>query len=237
MSISRKRVAILISGRGSNMGALIEAASAPDYPAEIAGVISDTAGAAGLGIATARGIKTQLVARRDHADQQAHEAAIDAALKALDADIVALAGYMRLLSAEFVRAWQGQIINIHPALLPSFKGLDTHRRALDAGMRIHGCSVHFVTPEMDEGPVIAQAAVPVLISDDADTLAARVLRAEHGLYPMALRLVAEGKARMEGGRAHFSGFSEDAANADAAVAAPSPLRAEVDLEQLARITP
>lgn len=235
--MKRKRTAILISGRGSNMTALIAAAADPAYPAEIVGVISDKADAAGLGIAIARGIPTQVVARRDHASKEAHDAAIDAALAAFDAEIVALAGYMRLLTASFVEKWQGRMINIHPALLPAFKGLDTHRRALDAGMRIHGCTVHFVTPEMDDGPIVAQAAVPVMLGDDEAALAARVLKAEHHLYPLALRLVAEGKATMQDGRAVFSGFSDDGANAASLILTPSPLQGEVDLEQLARITP
>lgn len=235
--MKRKRTAILISGRGSNMTALIAAASDPAFPAEIVGVISDKADAAGLGIAIARGIPTQVVGRRDHASKEAHDAAIDAALATLDAEIVALAGYMRLLTASFVDKWQGRMINIHPALLPAFKGLDTHTRALDAGMRIHGCTVHFVTPEMDDGPIIAQAAVPVMLGDDEAKLAARVLKAEHHLYPLALRLVAEGKATMRDGRAVFSGFSDDGANATSLILTPSPLQGEVDLEQLARITP
>lgn len=235
--MKRKRTAILISGRGSNMTALIAAASDPAFPAEIVGVISDKADAAGLGIAIARGIPTQVVGRRDHASKEAHDAAIDTALATLDAEIVALAGYMRLLTASFVDKWQGRMINIHPALLPAFKGLDTHTRALDAGMRIHGCTVHFVTPEMDDGPIIAQAAVPVMLGDDEAKLATRVLKAEHHLYPLALRLVAEGKATMRDGRAVFSGFSDDGANATSLILTPSPLQGEVDLEQLARITP
>lgn len=237
MSISRKRVAILISGRGSNMAALIAAAADPHYPAEIVGVISDKADAAGLGLAAARGVPTQVIARADHAGKGEHDAAIDAALAKHGAEIVALAGYMRLLTTPFVEKWQGRMVNIHPALLPSFKGLDTHRRALEAGMRVHGCTVHFVTPEMDDGPTIAQAAVPVMLGDDADALAARVLKAEHLLYPLALRLVAEGKARMQGGRTVFSGFTEDPAAGDALLSAPSPVREGIDLEQLARITP
>lgn len=235
--MKRKRTAILISGRGSNMAALIAAAADPSYPAEIVGVISDKADAQGLGIAAARGVPVQVVARGDHAGKDAHDAAIDKALRGLGAEVVALAGYMRLLTAPFVEKWQGRMINIHPALLPLFKGLDTHRKALDAGMRVHGCTVHFVTPEMDDGPIIAQAAVPVMLGDDEATLAARVLKAEHQLYPAALRLVAEGKARMENGRVAFSDFAENGANATASVAAPNPLRGEVDLEQLARITP
>ena len=237
MMMQRKRTAILISGRGSNMTALIAAASDPDFPAEIVGVISDKPDAAGLGIAIARGIPTKVVARSDHTGKDAHDAAIDAALTGFGAELVALAGYMRLLTKPFVEKWQGKMINIHPALLPSFKGLDTHRRALDAGMRIHGCTVHFVTPAMDEGPVIAQAAVPVLLDDSENSLAARVLKAEHQIYPMALRLVAEGKARMEDGRAVFSGFADNDTAASIVVAAPNPLRTNIDLEQLARITP
>ncbi|MGN6146326.1 MAG: phosphoribosylglycinamide formyltransferase [Mesorhizobium sp.] len=235
--MTRKRTVILISGRGSNMTALIAAAADPAYPAEIVGVISDKADAAGLGIATARGVPVQVVAPGDFASKQAHDAAIDKALTKLGAEIVALAGYMRLLTAPFVEKWQGRMINIHPALLPLFKGLDSHRRALEAGMRVHGCTVHFVTPEMDDGPIIAQAAVPVMLGDDEAALSARVLKAEHQLYPMALRLVAEGKARMENGHVALSGFSDDSGNTAAVVMAPSPLRDEVDLEQLARITP
>ncbi|MGN6305672.1 MAG: phosphoribosylglycinamide formyltransferase [Mesorhizobium sp.] len=235
--MTRKRTVILISGRGSNMTALIAAAADPAYPAEIVGVISDKADAAGLGIAVARGVPVQVVARGDFASKEAHDAAIDKALTKLGAEIVALAGYMRLLTTPFVEKWQGRMINIHPALLPLFKGLDSHRRALEAGMRVHGCTVHFVTPEMDDGPIIAQAAVPVMLGDDETALSARVLKAEHQLYPMALRLVAEGKAHMENSRVALSGFSDDSGNTAAVVMAPSPLRDEVDLEQLARITP
>jgi len=235
--MNRKRTAILISGRGSNMAALIAAAADPGYPAEIVGVISDRADAAGLGIAAAHGIPVRAVPRADHAGKDAHDAAIDKALRDLGVEIVALAGYMRLLTAPFVEKWQGRMINIHPALLPLFKGLDSHRRALEAGMRVHGCTVHFVTSEMDDGPIIAQAAVPVMLGDDEAALSARVLKAEHQLYPLALRLVAEGKARMENGRVTFSGVADNDANATAVVVAPMPLRDEVDLEQLARITP
>lgn len=235
--MSRKRTVVLISGRGSNMTALIAAASDPAYPAEIVGVISDRANAAGLGIAAARGIPTKVIARADHASKEAHDAAIDAALIAFNAEIVALAGYLRILSRGLVEKWQGRMINIHPALLPAFKGLDTHARALRAGMRIHGCTVHFVTPEMDDGPIIAQAAVPVMVGDNEDTLAARVLKAEHRLYALALGLVADGKARMEGGRTVLAHFADDAENGTSVVMAPDPLREERDLEHLARITP
>lgn len=237
MRAARKRTVILISGRGSNMTALIDAASDPDYPAEIVGVISDKAGAPGLGIAAARGIAVHALPRSDHPSKESHDAAIDAALASLGAEIVVLAGYMRLLGSSFVGKWQGRIINIHPALLPYYKGLDTHKHALEDGARIHGCTVHFVTPAMDDGPIIAQAAVPVLVGDSEEDLTARVLRAEHRLYPLALKLVAEGKVRMEGGRAVFSGFADDTDKADVLITAPSPLEGEVDLEQLARITP
>lgn len=233
--MQRKRTVILISGRGSNMAALIDAASDPAFPAEIVGVISDKANAPGLGIAASRGVATKVVTRADYASKEAHDEAIGAALDTFGAEIVALAGYMRLLTTGFVETWQGRMINIHPALLPSFKGLDTHQRALDAGIRVHGCTVHFVTPAMDDGPVIAQAAVPVLIDDDEPTLSARVLKAEHRLYPLALKLFAEGKVRMEGSRTTYSGFSDSIGTDE--IAAPHPARDEIDLEQLARITP
>lgn len=231
----RKRVAILISGRGSNMVALVDAAAEPDYPAEIICVISDQADAAGLHFASSHGIPTLVVARRDFDSKDAHDAAIEAHLQAFNAEIVALAGYMRLLTPGFVERWQGRMINIHPALLPLFKGLNTHRRALDAGMRVHGCTVHFVTADMDDGPVIAQAAVPVLANDTEATLSARVLKQEHRIYPLALRLVAESKAHMEQGRTIFSGFEES--SGDSSISAPSPLPDLPDLERLARITP
>ncbi|MDI6026372.1 phosphoribosylglycinamide formyltransferase [Corticibacterium sp. UT-5YL-CI-8] len=235
MTLARKRVAVLISGRGSNMSALIDAAADPDFPAEIVGVVSDKPDALGLGIAASRGLATKALPRKDYSSKEAHDGAIDAALVAMKAEIVVLAGYMRLLTAHFVEKWHGRMINIHPALLPSFKGLDTHSRALQAGVRIHGCTVHFVTAEMDDGPIIAQAAVPVLSDDTEATLTARVLKAEHRLYPEALRLVAEGKARMEGGRTVYSGIHEN--ETKAIMVSPNPLRDVVDLEGLARITP
>jgi len=235
--MSRKRTVVLISGRGSNMTALIAAASDPAYPAEIVGVISDRANAAGLAIAAARGIPTKVIQRSDYGSKEAHDGAIDAALAGFGAEIVALAGYMRILGARFVEKWLGRMVNIHPALLPAFKGLDTHARALRAGVRIHGCSVHFVTLDMDDGPIIAQAAVPVMVGDNEDTLAARVLKAEHRLYSLALGLVAEGKARMENGHTVLAHFADDADNGTSVVMAPDPLREERDLEQLAHITP
>jgi phosphoribosylglycinamide formyltransferase-1 len=201
MSLPRKRVVVFISGGGSNMMALVQAAKAEDYPAEIVGVISDKADAGGLAKAAAEDIATFAFVRKDYASKDAHEAAILAALDELSPDIICLAGYMRLLSGAFIQRHEGRIINIHPSLLPLFPGLHTHQRAIDAGMRIAGCTVHFVTEGMDEGPVIGQAAVPVLAGDTADALAGRVLTIEHQLYPQALRLFAEGKVKMEGGKA------------------------------------
>jgi formyltetrahydrofolate-dependent phosphoribosylglycinamide formyltransferase len=189
---ARKRVAILISGRGSNMAALIEAARAPGYPAEIVGVFSNVADAPGLAVAAAQGIPTAARPHRDYADKAAFEAAMDEVLAGWRADIVCLAGFMRLLSPAFCTRWAGRLINIHPSLLPRHKGLHTHAQALADGVTEHGCTVHFVTPGMDEGPVIAQARVPVLPGDTADTLAARVLVEEHKLYPRALAMLARG---------------------------------------------
>ena len=193
------------------MMALVAAAKAGDFPADIVGVISDKADAGGLAKAAAEGIPTFAFVRKDYASKEAHEQAIFAALDKLSPDILCLAGYMRLLSGTFIQRYEGRMINIHPSLLPLFPGLHTHQRAIDAGMRIAGCTVHFVTEGMDEGPVIGQAAVPVLSSDSADSLAARVLTVEHQLYPQALRLFAQGKVKMEGGKA----VSTDAAAAPA----------------------
>ena len=204
-----KRVAVLISGRGSNMQALIDAASRPDYPAEIVAVLSDKADAAGLDIARAHDVEAVAVPRKGHPDKAAHEAAVIAELDRIAPDVICLAGYMRLLSADFIGRYRGRIINIHPSLLPLFPGLDTHARAIAAGMRIHGCSVHFVTEATDEGPVIAQAAVPVIPGDTPENLAARVLVAEHRLYPAALAMLASGAVRMdEAGKSLFTSARE-----------------------------
>ena len=205
MSGARKPVVAFNSGGGSHMLALAKACAAADFPAEIVAVFSDKAEAGGLAKAEALGIPTRTFLRRDFPDKKAHEAAILDALDALSPDIVCLAGYMRLLSGAFIQRHEGRILNIHPSLLPLFPGLHTHQRAIDAGMRIAGCTVHFVTEGMDEGPAIVQAAVPVLPGDTADTLAARVLTVEHRSYPLALRLVAQGKVRMEGGKAVTAG--------------------------------
>jgi phosphoribosylglycinamide formyltransferase-1 len=197
----RKRVVVFISGGGSNMLSLADACDQPDFAAEIVAVISDKPSAGGLAKAASRGIKTLVFERKDFATKAEHEAAILSSLEDLTPDIICLAGYMRLISGSFINRYEGRILNIHPSLLPLFPGLHTHQRALDAGMKIAGCSVHFVTEGMDEGPIVAQAAVPVLPDDTADALAARVLTVEHKLYPLALKLLAEGKVRMDGGRA------------------------------------
>jgi phosphoribosylglycinamide formyltransferase 1 len=235
MSTGRKRIVVLISGRGSNMAALAQASKEADYPAEIVGVISDQADAGGLKAAQSFGIATRVISRRDHTSKNAHDAAIDAALRKFGAEIVCLAGYMRLLTPGFVEKWQGRMLNIHPALLPTLKGLDTHRRALDAGLRVHGCTVHFVTKATDDGPIIAQAAVPVLTNDTEDRLSARVLNAEHQLYPLALALVAGGKARMEAGRTVFEGI--DHTGGSGVIMVPGSWHGPSDLEDLARFTP
>jgi phosphoribosylglycinamide formyltransferase-1 len=199
----RKRVAVLISGRGSNLLSLIEAASDPTYPAEIALVLSNRADAAGLARARTHGITTAVV---DHAafgkEREAFERALQAVLDQHRIDIVCLAGFMRLFTPWLVRRWEGRMLNIHPALLPAFKGLHTHERALAAGAKEHGATVHFVVPEMDAGPIIAQGRVAVADDDTADTLAARVLAEEHRLYPHALKLVALGQVTLVDGQRH-----------------------------------
>ncbi|WP_319773934.1 phosphoribosylglycinamide formyltransferase [Breoghania sp.] len=202
---ARKRIGVLISGRGANMAALIEAAENPAYPAEIALVVSNRPEAAGLERAVKSGIATAVVDHKPFGqDREAFERAIDAVLREHDIELLCLAGFMRLLTPWLVDTWAGRMINIHPALLPAFKGLNTHARALEAGVRLHGATVHYVTHDMDGGPIIAQAAVPVLTGDDAETLANRVLDAERVLYPLALDLVASGRASLEGGRVNIS---------------------------------
>lgn len=201
MATTPLKVGVLISGRGTNLQALIDACARSDFPASIALVVSNKPDAYGLTRAADAGIPTAVIEHRDYPDRPAFDAAVDKALRDAGVDFVCLAGFMRILSEGFVEAWLDRLINIHPSLLPAFKGLDTHQRALDAGVRITGCTVHFVRPAMDDGPIIAQAAVPVLPGDDADTLAARILESEHVIYPLALRLVAEGKVRVENGRA------------------------------------
>lgn len=207
---ARKRIGVLISGRGSNLAALVEACQEDGYPAEIAAVISNRPGAAGLEIAKAAGIPARVIDHKDFASREAFDAELDKALRETRVDLVCNAGFMRLLTEGFVETWRDRQLNIHPSLLPAFRGLDTHRRALEASVRIAGCTVHFVRAEMDSGPIVAQAAVPVLPDDDAESLAARVLEAEHRLYPHALRLVASGAARVENERVILT---KDAANA------------------------
>jgi len=195
--MTRIRVAVLISGRGSNMTALIEAAAAPDYPADIALVLSNEPDAAGLGRARQAGIATAVVDHRPFGkDREAFERALDDALHGHRIDLICLAGFMRLLTPWFVTRWSGRMLNIHPALLPQFKGLHTHRRALQAGVEQHGATVHFVVPEMDSGPIVLQEAVPVVEGDTEEALADRVLQVEHRIYPQALRLVAEGRVTL-----------------------------------------
>lgn len=196
----RPRVGILISGRGSNMVSLAEAARAPGYPAQIALVLSNVPGAPGLERASGFGIATATVDHRGFGrDREAFERAMDEVLRRHQIDLVVLAGFMRIMTPWFVQRWAGRMINIHPSLLPLFKGTHTHRQALEAGASEHGCSVHFVVPELDAGPVIAQARVPVLPGDDEDSLAARVLAQEHGLYPQALAAVASGNVALVDG--------------------------------------
>lgn len=196
--MSRLRVGVLISGRGSNMEALIRAAKNPDYPAEITLVLSNRPEAPGLEIARALGVEALAIDHQPYGkatvQREAHERAMDQALRARDIELVALAGYMRVLTPWFVDAWRGRLINVHPSLLPAFPGLDTHARALAAGVRLHGCSVHLVSEGVDEGPILGQAAVPVLADDDETALAARVLAAEHRLYPACLARLAQGSA-------------------------------------------
>jgi phosphoribosylglycinamide formyltransferase 1 len=187
--MARLKLGILISGRGSNLQALIDACSAPDFPAEIVLVISNKAEAGGLARAEAAGIPSRTISHRE----PEFEARIDSALRASGVELVCLAGFMRVLSADFVARWHNRLINIHPSLLPAFPGLDTHRRALAAGVKETGCTVHFVSADVDAGPIILQEKVPVLLGDDEDRLAARVLAAEHRIYPQAVRLLAKGR--------------------------------------------
>jgi phosphoribosylglycinamide formyltransferase-1 len=199
--MARLKVAILISGRGSNMEALLAACRDGRVAADPVLVLANRADAAGLAIAQAAGVPTRVVPHRSFGERAAFEAALDAALKEVGTELVCLAGFMRLLTKSFVEAWRDRMINIHPSLLPAFPGLDTHRRALAAGVKFAGCTVHYVRFETDTGPIVAQAAVPVLGSDDEARLAARVLEAEHRLYPLALGLIAAGKVKIEGERA------------------------------------
>lgn len=196
--MARKRIGILISGRGSNMVALIEAAYAKDYPAEIVLVVSNRPDAKGIEFAKSKGIATAIVDHKKFASREAFEAALQHELTAAKIEILCLAGFMRVLTNGFVKSWQGRMLNVHPSLLPAFKGTHTHKRALEAGVKTHGATVHFVVPELDSGPVVMQAEVPVLPGDNEEKLATRVIQAEHRIYPVALRLLAEGKLKIAG---------------------------------------
>jgi phosphoribosylglycinamide formyltransferase 1 len=203
--MERLKLGILISGRGSNMQTLLAACQRGEIAADIRLVLANRSDAAGLVAARTAGVPTKIVAHRDYPDRTAFDRALDAALRAAGVDFICLAGFMRLLTAEFIAAWRDRIINIHPSLLPAFPGIDTHARALAAGVKLAGCTVHYVRFETDTGPIVAQAAVPVLPGDDEARLAARVLAAEHRLYPLALKLIAEGRVRVQGESAIVEG--------------------------------
>jgi len=199
-----KRIVILISGRGSNMEALLRAREAGELPVEIAAVISNKADAKGLETAQAHGIPAGVVAHREFPSREAFDAALQAKIDGFNPDLVVLAGFLRVLTAGFVRHYEGRLINIHPSLLPAFPGLHTHERAIEAGCKLHGATVHFVTPELDHGPIVIQAAVPVLPDDTPDTLAARVLAQEHLIYPRAVRWFAENQMNVANGIVRIS---------------------------------
>ena len=201
---ARRRTAVLISGRGSNMAALIAAARAPDFPAEIALVLSNRSDAAGIALAREAGVATAVVDHKIYAGRDEFEGSMQALLEIHGIELICLAGFMRILGARFLARWAGRILNIHPSLLPAFRGLDTHARALAAGVKLHGCTVHFVEPELDAGPIIAQAAIEVRDEDTPETLGARVLAQEHALYPRALGLVAAGRVLREGARTRLA---------------------------------
>jgi phosphoribosylglycinamide formyltransferase-1 len=198
--MARLKVGVLISGRGSNMAALMEAARAPDYPAEIACVVSNVASAPGLGIARNAGVATAAISHKEFPDRESFDRVVSAELERHGVELVALAGFMRIQSPWFPERWKERMLNIHPSLLPAFPGLRVQQQAIDAGVRISGCTVHFVTADLDAGPIIAQAAVPVLPDDTAETLAQRILRQEHRLYPQVVRWFAEGRISLAGGR-------------------------------------
>ncbi|MFZ6680888.1 phosphoribosylglycinamide formyltransferase [Undibacterium sp. Tian12W] len=199
-----KKIVILISGRGSNMQAIVEAAAKQQWPAQIAAVISNRADAGGLEYAANRGIPTAVVVSKQFATREAFDAALQAKIDEFTPDLVVLAGFMRILTAGFVEHYAGRMLNIHPSLLPSFVGLATHQQAIDAGVKVHGVTVHFVTAELDHGPIVAQAVVPVLDDDNEDSLSHRVLEQEHQIYPRAVLQFVEGKLRIDGNRVHIS---------------------------------
>jgi phosphoribosylglycinamide formyltransferase-1 len=199
------KLGVLISGRGSNLQSLIDATLAAGYPAEIAVVIANVPGVHGLARAEAAGIPTKVIDHKSYDGRAPFEEALHDALIDADVELVCLAGFMRLLTDGFVDRWSDRLINIHPSLLPAFKGLHTHDRVIEAGVKVAGCTIHFVRPAMDEGPIILQATVPVLQDDDADTLAARILAQEHRIYPLAVRLIADGRVRVDGTRVAITG--------------------------------
>lgn len=194
--MTRTRLGVLISGSGSNLQALIDACAAPDYPAEIKLVLSNKADAFGLERAAKAGIDGAVVAHKTYADRESFEHTLTEKLETANIELVVLAGFMRILTPYFVERWRDRLVNIHPSLLPSFKGTDTHAQALAAGVKLHGCSVHYVRPGLDDGPIVGQAAVPVLLGDEPKTLAARVLTAEHKLYPACIRAICEGRVKL-----------------------------------------
>jgi phosphoribosylglycinamide formyltransferase-1 len=218
--MERLKLAVLISGRGSNLQSLIDACAAQDYPAQIVLVLSNKPDAFGLERAADADIPAAGLDHTAFASKAEFEAALDAAITQSGAQIICLAGFMRLLSTAFMEKWAGKVINIHPSILPSFKGLHTHRQTLEAGVKIAGCTVHFVVPEMDAGPIIVQAAVPVLPGDDEEALAARVLEQEHQIYPRAVRWIAEGRVTVDGQLVKIKGASTHAS------AIIAPLHAE-----------
>ena len=202
--MARLKTGVLISGSGTNLQALLDAAAKPDYPAEIVLVISNKAEAYGLRRAETAGVATLVIDRQDHENREAFDDALDGALRDAGCDLACLAGFMRILTAGFVEGWHDRLINIHPSLLPSFRGLNAQAQALDAGVRITGCTVHFVRAELDAGPIIVQGAVPVLDGDDADSLTARILKVEHRIYPLAVRFIGEGRVTVDGDRVRMS---------------------------------
>lgn len=202
------KLGILFSGRGTNLAALIDACKEEAYPAEIAIAISNNPNAEGIALAEAAGIPVQVINHKEFEDRDTFDAALDSTLKEAGVELVCNAGFMRILTSGFVKSWHNRQLNIHPSLLPAFKGLHVHDRVLQSGVRLTGATVHFVRDEMDEGPIVAQVAVPVDPDDTVETLTARVLEAEHQIYPMAIRLVAEGKARVQGERVAIEGVPE-----------------------------
>ena len=214
--MARLKLGVLISGRGSNLLALIEACKAPDYTAEIVLVVSNKSDAKGLEHAAAAGITTTVVEHGGYPDRETFDKAVHEKLADAGVELVCLAGFMRLLSSWFVETWRDRVVNIHPSLLPAFKGIDAHAQAIATGVKLSGCTVHIVRPEMDAGPILVQAAVPVLPGDDEDTLAARILTVEHRCYPLAVRLIAEGRVTIDGERTVI----DTAGMADAALINP-----------------